>query len=93
MVQRAVKHPHYLVESFWGDPSPQNLFHILSNLPRGISEVVFHLGINDGDYLIPNGIDGNYYLMRAFELFTISSVEIEEWLKLLNIQKIGYKDL
>ena len=85
--------PDYLIDAFWGDPSPQNLFYILTNLPEGISEIVFHLGMNEKEEEPQYGIDMDYYLMREFELMVVTSSQFERWLKNLNIEIIGYNDL
>ncbi len=88
-----IKHPDYLVDSFWGNPSPENLFHLLSNLPEGVSEIVFHPGIYEEKYPVPQGIDENYFLMRELELFCICSTEFDRWLEALNIVKVRFSDL
>jgi predicted glycoside hydrolase/deacetylase ChbG (UPF0249 family) len=88
-----IKHPDYLVDAFWGNPTPDNLFHILTYLPPGASEIVFHLGVNDNDLDAPHGIEGEYYLMRNYELYCVTSPELPRWLELLNIEVIGFSDL
>ncbi len=88
-----IQHPDYLIDVFWGEPTPENLFYILTNLPEGVSEIVFHLGLFEGEEEMQPGIDMDYYLMREFELMIITSPQIERWIDKLNIQIIGFKDL
>jgi hypothetical protein len=42
--QLGILHPDYLGDAFWGNPTAENLRHILHNQPEGITEWVFHLG-------------------------------------------------
>lgn len=93
MDQHSVNHPDYLIDSFWGTPTAGNLYYIFTHLPGGVSEIVFHLGINEGEYEVPSGIDADYYLMREFELMSINNIEIERWMKLLNIEKTDFSSL
>jgi predicted glycoside hydrolase/deacetylase ChbG (UPF0249 family) len=88
-----ISHPDLFIESFWGNPTPANLLHILENLPEGISEINFHLGthLRQGNY--PDGFDLDYIKMREAELITITSDYLKEYFKYLNIKIIRFSDI
>ena len=88
-----IAHPDYLIDAFWGTPTPGNLLNILQNLPEGKSELVFHLGVNDKKYDVPSGIEGEYFLMRELELYCLLSPELKVWLDKLNIKSINFSEL
>jgi hypothetical protein len=90
---RGLPVPDYLIDSFWGTPTPENLLSILTNLPEGTSELVFHLGMNEQNHPVPEGIDANYMLMRELELCCISSPRFSRWREILNIETVGFSDL
>lgn len=90
---QGVCHPDCLIDAVWGDPTPGNMFNILTNLPDGVSEIVFHLGINEKEEEPEPGIDMSYYLMREYELMLVTSPEMKRWLEDLNIKVVGYEDI
>lgn len=94
MENKNIIHPDFLVDSIWGDPSPQNLFKTLVNLPNGVSELVFHVGKyeKESDEIIEN-IETDYFLMREMELILATNKRIKKWMEILNIKPIKYKDL
>lgn len=93
MSEILIPHPDYLIDSFWGTPTAENLYYIFTHLPEGTSEIIFHLGVNEDEGGIPPGIEGGYYLMREFELMSINNREIERWMHKLNITKTSFSEL
>lgn len=93
MVSRGIPHCDYLADSFWGNPTPENLRHILHYLPGGTSELIFHLGSDTGLDEAPKGIDQDYFYYRDLELFCISSAELPHWLEREGIEQKSYRDL
>jgi len=93
MDAEGIKHTDYLVDSFYGLATPQNLFHMLANLPEGSSEIVFHIGTFEKETKVPSGIEADYFFSRECELFCVTSAEMERWLRLMNIQPINFADL
>jgi predicted glycoside hydrolase/deacetylase ChbG (UPF0249 family) len=93
MDQHQVSHPDYLGDAFWGNPTAENLRHILHNQPEGITEWVFHLGYSAEYGEVPKGIDQEYYRFRKLELSTLCSSELPTWLERENIQLIRYSDI
>lgn len=96
-LDRGIALPDYLIDGFWGDPTPENLLSLLRQLPEGTSELVFHLGVHESAppgaepaVSAPHGIDGNYLLMRELELFCITSPQFSRWLQLLSIGRTGF---
>lgn len=90
---RDIPHPDYLVDGFWGTPTPENLLFLLGNLPEGTGEIVFHLGRYNEEETAPWGIESEYLLMREFELACISSDFPARWMDTLGIESIGFSDL
>ena len=88
-----VTHPAYLIDSYWGNPTSENLFYIFTHLPEGVSEICFHLGVNEEAAESPIGINKNYLLMREFELMSLNNNQIKRWMKILNIEKIGFSEI
>lgn len=70
-----VRYPDYLVDTFWGNPTSENLTHILDNLPLGCSELCLHLG--DAMYWapLPYGISEAYSAIRVRELSVVLASE------------------
>jgi predicted glycoside hydrolase/deacetylase ChbG (UPF0249 family) len=90
---RAVAHPDYLGDTFWGNPTPQNLKNILHHLPEGITEMVFHLGSYAGYEEAPKGVDEDYFPTRELELFCICSSMLPHWLENEGIKTISFSEL
>ena len=93
MGRQKVGHPDYLGDSFWGDPTPENLRYLLHFQPEGTTEWVFHLGSSRGIEEAPKGIDQEYFYFRELELFNICSRELPHWLERENIDLINFSDL
>ena len=88
-----VAHPDYLGDSFWGNPTPENLRYLLHCQPEGTTEWVFHLGSSRGIEEAPKGIDQEYFHYRELELFNICSRELPHWLERENIDLINFTEL
>jgi predicted glycoside hydrolase/deacetylase ChbG (UPF0249 family) len=88
-----IPHPGMMIDSFYGDPTPSNLMHILENLPPGTSEILVHLGNHNRQQEYPAGLDTVYLRNRECELMTITSPYLQECLSSLNIKKVSYSDL
>ncbi len=93
MMDQGVPHPDFLGDSFWGDPTPENLRFILNHQPPGVTEWVFHLGSSRGLEEAPKGIDQEYFHFRELELFTICSSELPLWLEREGIEQVSFRDL
>ncbi len=93
MKESKVPHPDYLGDSFWGDPTPENLRYLLHYQPPGVTEWVFHLGSSRGTEEAPKGIDREYFHYRELELFTLCSTELPHWLERENISLVRFSDL
>ncbi len=92
--KQKIIHPDYLIDTIWGEPNPQNLLNTLKHLPQGVSEIIFHVGKHETEpEHKPDNIDNNYLLMREMELTLATNKRIEQWLKILNIKIIKYKDI
>lgn len=90
----SVKHPDYLADTLWGNPTPQNLKKILTNLPEGTSELVFHLGTpHTSTEDVPRGVDEDYYPFREYELFCATAPEFVRWIRNENINTIRFGEL
>lgn len=88
-----VRHPHFLIDAFYGLPTPENLKYIFQQLPNGISELVVHLGVAPGDERIPKGINKKYLPTREYELYTLESPYFKEWLNKHGIKMATFSDL
>jgi len=88
-----IPHPGMMIDSFYGDPTPSNLLHILENLPPGTSEILVHLGNSDRQKEYPSGLDTVYLRNRECELMTITSPYLQECLTSMQIKKVSYADL
>ncbi|MFC2081017.1 carbohydrate deacetylase [Bacteroidota bacterium] len=88
-----IRHPDLMIDGFYGDPTPSNLIRILKNLPPGNSEIIVHLGNFRRQMVYPPGLDTLYLHNREFELMTISSPYVKEYMTSLKIEKITYSDL
>lgn len=88
-----IKTPDAHIDAFYGSPTPENLLYILKNLPAGISEMTFHLGMNVERCSVPYGIDPAYLRQREEELIIASSFFAKELLEYNEIDLAGFKDL
>lgn len=86
-------HPDLLILSFWGDPTPDNFLHIIEHLPKGISEIVLHIGTQTRQANYPSGLELDYFKNREYELITVTSDYIQEYINHLNIKTIGYTEI
>ncbi len=93
MEEHGVPHPDYLGDSFWGDPTPENLRYLLHCQPEGTTEWVFHLGTSSGIDEAPKGIDREYYHYRELELFNVCSSQFPHWLEREGISLVQFSDL
>jgi predicted glycoside hydrolase/deacetylase ChbG (UPF0249 family) len=91
--ERDIRHPDLLIDAFWGQPTAAKLYEILSGLPEGSAELVVHLGTYNRDVDLPPGISEDYMQMRDFELVSLTSPRVRQWIDLLGIRLIGYQDL
>ncbi len=88
-----IKHPDYMIDYLFGNPTPENLIYILNNLPEGTSELIFHLGFNCESDKASKGIDTNYFPLREMETVLATSSFIKEYIKNMNIKIIYFSDL
>jgi predicted glycoside hydrolase/deacetylase ChbG (UPF0249 family) len=86
-------HPDVFIMSFWGDPTTDNFFHIIENLPKGVSEIVLHLGTPTRQDSYPNGLDLAYFENREYELMTLTDDSVRKHIDYLNIRTIGYSEI
>ena len=86
-------HPDILIISFWGDPTIDNFFHIIENLPKGVSEIVLHFGTQTRQEDYPSGLDLDYFKNREHELITVTNDSLQEQINYLNIKTIGYSEI
>jgi predicted glycoside hydrolase/deacetylase ChbG (UPF0249 family) len=88
-----IPHPDLMIDSFYGTPTPANMLRILDNLPAGISEILVHLGNNSrrGEY--PPGLDTVYLRNREYELMTLTSPYLRDYLSARDIRLISYANL
>jgi predicted glycoside hydrolase/deacetylase ChbG (UPF0249 family) len=90
LCKHGILHPDLLIMSFWGDPTAANFLYIMEHLPKGISEIVLHIGTQTRQVNYPNGLDLNYFRNREYELITVTSDYIQDYMDYLNIKTIGY---
>ena len=88
-----ILHPDLLIECFWGEPTASNLLHILEHLPKGTSEIILHLGTSTRQENYPGGLEVDYFKNREYELITVTSDYLKEYLNWLNIRTIGYSEI
>jgi predicted glycoside hydrolase/deacetylase ChbG (UPF0249 family) len=88
-----IDHPDYLIDGVWGTPTPENVLNLISHLPEGTGELVFHLGVYDPADPVPYGIEEEYLLMREFELCSIGGGFPLKWTEYLGIELITFSDL
>lgn len=88
-----IMHPDFLIEYFWGNPTPSNFIYILEHLPNGTSELILHLGTGTRQEFYPTGLDLSYFRNREYELITVTSDSINNYFDYLNIKKVGYSTL
>lgn len=93
MNELGITHPDLLIDYFWGNPTLENYQYILENLPVGVSEMMLHLGTNTRQTTYCSGLDLNYFDNREKELKTLSSDNLKEFYKNLNIKIIGYSEI
>jgi predicted glycoside hydrolase/deacetylase ChbG (UPF0249 family) len=88
-----IKHPDLMIDAFFGNPTADNLIHMLENLPPGTSEIIVHPGNIGWRDMYPNEPDTLNLRNRECELMTITSPMLNEYLSKLQIKKISYSDL
>jgi len=88
-----IKHPDYMIDYIYGNPTPENLLYILNNLPEGTSELIFHLGFGCDTDKGGKGVDSNYFPYREMETVLATSAFIKEYIKSKNIKIISFSDL
>lgn len=88
-----IVHPDLFITSFWGEPTIENFSHIIEHLPKGVSEVVVHIGTDTRELAYPSGLEAGYFTTRELELSTISSDYIREYMNYLNIETINYSEI
>ncbi len=88
-----IRTPDAHIDAFYGSPTPENLIYILKNLPLGISEMTFHLGMRVENSSVPYGIDPAYLRQREEELVVASSAFTKELIEYNKIELAGFKDL
>lgn len=88
-----VPHPDLLIVSFWGDPTTDNFLHIMEHLPKGISEIILHIGTQTRQVDYPSGLDVDYFKHREYELATITNEYLRTHMNHLNIKTIGYSEI
>ena len=52
-----IPHPDIFVDSFWGEPTAENLLSILRDFPPGTSKLVVHVETDERDESYPTGLD------------------------------------
>jgi len=90
---KGITHTDLFIESFWGEPTPENYIKILENLPEGTLEVVLHVGTKTREENYPSGLDLTYFKNREYELITCTSEYLKEYINRLNIRTINFSDL
>ena len=88
-----ILHPDYLIELFWGNPTPSNFIYIIEHLPQGVSEIILHLGTFSRQEYYPSGLDQQYFVNRERELIVITSDYLKKYFDHFGISVIGFKDL
>jgi predicted glycoside hydrolase/deacetylase ChbG (UPF0249 family) len=88
-----IPHPDLLIDYFWGDPSQTNYLYIIEHLPKGISELILHVGTSARQENYPNGLDLGYFENREKELTTATDDHLKEQYNYLNIKTIGYSEI
>jgi predicted glycoside hydrolase/deacetylase ChbG (UPF0249 family) len=100
----AIDFPHFLADTFYGQPFGENLDHLFSELSKTnfSIEFMFHLGhpgrsVNDlqqtiDELIMPHGIDRGYFLNRTKELDVLSGTNIENKLAQNNLKKIFFAE-
>jgi predicted glycoside hydrolase/deacetylase ChbG (UPF0249 family) len=91
--RRGIPHPDLLVDALWGEPTPVNLRRSLENLPRGVSELIVHVGSRHRQETYPTGLDLGYFEARERELGLVTSTGTRELLEELDIRRVGYAAL
>lgn len=93
VIDNSLACPDYCIDLFYGNPTTENLIHILENLPPGVSELVVHAGKACRPEDAPAGIDAGYFEYRVRELETIKDPAIRQKLAELGIELAGYNTL
>lgn len=93
MNTHGISHPDFLIDYFWGNPSPKNYLYILKHLPAGISELILHLGTETRQANYPSGLDLDYFGKREKELKTVTDDNLKDCYNNLNIKTIGYSEI
>lgn len=88
-----VLHPDLLIDYFWGDPTAANFIYILEHLPKGISELILHLGTYSRQDNYPGGLDVDYFKNRENELIICTSDYLKEYFNYLNIRAVSYSEI
>jgi len=88
-----ILYPDLLIDYFWGDPTAANLLYILEHLPKGVSELILHLGTYSRQDNYPGGLDVDYFKNRENELIICTNDYLKEYLNYLNIRTIGYSEI
>jgi len=84
--------PNHLIDNFYGKVTEIQLISILDNLPKGSSELIFHLGVNCMNEK-QVGIDDKYFEERDMELEVLLNSNLLKLLKDRNIEIITYEQL
>lgn len=100
----AIDFPHFLADTFYGQPFGENLDYLLSELSRKdyTIEFMFHLG-HPGhptdnvekiieELIMPHGIDRGYFLNRTKELDVLCGTNIDDKLTQNKLKKIFFAE-
>lgn len=91
-----VLHPDHMIDAFFGNPTRENLRHILSHLPPGVSELVVHLAELPNPptaYEIPEGIDGAEFANRDAERQVLLGEDFDRILTERGIRRTTFDEL